>query len=334
MDVAVIGALAATGRGRRALHQISRAHVWVYRLTGRRRFARLGGAPVLLLTTIGRRSLLPRTVPVVYLPGEEPVLVGSNAGSIAHPLWFQNLVADPRAQVEVGRRRWEAEARFVEGAERDRLWPELVAAFPAYADYQRTTQRALPLVRLRCGPQSRDIAHEDTSWEWERALAYPCDGFVHEQGDAYFRAIEVAAPAAVVFRWLCQLRAAPYSYDAIDNFGRRSPRTLTPGLERLEPGQRFMTIFDLVDFDAPRQLTLAVRRLRPIFGEGAVTYRVTPGGPDRCRLTLKIVVGRSQARAEPLRRLLLPWLDLAMSRKQLRTIKELAERRPHDCTVR
>src|SRR4051794_41885542 len=89
----------------------------------------------------------------------------------------------------------------------------------------------------------------------ERAMPLPCDWQLPGAQLRLHRAVDVAAPAATVFRWLCQLRAAPYSYDLIDNFGRRSPPRLTPGLERLERGQRFMTIFRLVDFQARRQNT-------------------------------------------------------------------------------
>jgi hypothetical protein len=133
--------------------------------------------------------------------------------------------------------------------------------------------------------------------------------------------VDVEAPAPVVFRWLCQLRVAPYSYDWIDNFGRRSPRTLTPGLEDLELGQRFVTIFDLVDFEPDRHVTLAIRRLTRFFGTGAITYRVEPRGPDRSRLGLKIVGPPGRG----LRGAALPWGDLVMARRQLLNLKALAE---------
>jgi ribosomal protein S18 acetylase RimI-like enzyme len=108
--------------------------------------------------------------------------------------------------------------------------------------------------------------------ERERTLPFPCDAYLVEPDDVYFRGIDIQAPAGVVFRWLCQLRIAPYSYDWIDNLGRRSPRELTPGLERLEVGQRVMTIFELVEFESGRQLTIRLGRAGVLFGEVAVSY--------------------------------------------------------------
>ena len=75
-----------------------------------------------------------------------------------------------------------------------------------------------------------------------------------------YRAVSVDASPDVVFRWLCQLRVAPYSHDWIDNWGRRSPPQLTPGLERLSGGQVFMGIFELVDFVPDRHVTLRIHR--------------------------------------------------------------------------
>ena len=88
-------------------------------------------------------------------------------------------------------------------------------------------------------------------------------------------------PPALVFRWLCQLRVAPYSYDLIDNGGRRSPQTLTPGLELLERGQRFMPIFRLAEFEPGRSITLRSRGT--VFGDVVVTYRVRDTRGRRAR---------------------------------------------------
>src|ERR1043165_6990385 len=77
----------------------------------------------------------------------------------------------------------------------------------------------------------------------ERALPFPCDRWVTQADEPLFRGVDVDAPAPVLFRWLCQLRVAPYSYDWIDNFGRRSPRELVPGLDALAVGQPVMTFF-------------------------------------------------------------------------------------------
>ena len=162
------------------------------------------------------------------------------------------------------------------------------------------------------------------STEAERAAAYPCDGWLADADDELWRAIDIAAPPAVVFRWLCQLRAAPYSYDWIDNLGRTSPRELTPGLDELETGQRVMTIFRLVEFEPGRHITLLLERGKRLFGELAVTYQVDPAG-DGSRLIAKLVVRRPSGPGRLLGSLL-PAGDLVMMKKQLRTLKALAER--------
>jgi hypothetical protein len=90
----------------------------------------------------------------------------------------------------------------------------------------------------------------------ERSASYPCEDLVPGADLELFRAIDISAPVAVVFRWLCQLRVAPYSYDLLDNLGRRSPRELTPGADKLEVGQRIMTIFYLASFEPDHHLTI------------------------------------------------------------------------------
>ena len=132
-----------------------------------------------------------------------------------------------------------------------------------------------------------------------------------------------------MFRWLCQLRAAPYSYDWLDNAGRRSPQRLTPGLDALEVGQRFQRIFELVEFDPDRQITLRPRdaglALR-LFGSVAVTYLVAADSPGTTRLLAKICVRYRRGVSGWFMRVLLPWGDLIMMRRQLLNLKRLAER--------
>jgi hypothetical protein len=153
----------------------------------------------------------------------------------------------------------------------------------------------------------------------ERALHLACDEVLPGASVRLHRAVTINAPPAVVFRWLCQLKLAPYSYDLIDNLGRKSPRELIAGLERLEVGQRFMTIFSLESFQKGDHITLRSRRV-------AVTYAVRPAGVG-ARLIVRVLF------AAPGPRLLsaltgcgLTLGDLVMMRKQLLTLKELAER--------
>jgi hypothetical protein len=168
-----------------------------------------------------------------------------------------------------------------------------------------------------------------TSWgvtAAERAAPLPCDELVPGEAMVLDRAVDVAAPAAVTFRWLCQLRVAPYSYDLIDNGGRRSPRTLTPGLDRLEVGQRMCRIFTLDSFTPGSMLTLRVSDpvARRLFGDVAVTYAVAPTGPDTSRILARV----RSAGLDPVRRHVLAWGDLFMMRKQLHTFATLAAKTP------
>ncbi|MCA9667194.1 MAG: hypothetical protein KC503_16460 [Myxococcales bacterium] len=158
----------------------------------------------------------------------------------------------------------------------------------------------------------------------------PCDALLrppHQQ--RLFRAIDVRAPRSLLFRWLCQMRVAPYSYDWIDNYGRRSPRELTPGLEQLAEGQQVMRIFRLAAFEHDRHLTLVLddARAQRLFGELAICYRLDDTrDPHATRLFAKIVARYPRGAAGWSMRRLLPWGDLVMMRKQLLTFKALAER--------
>jgi hypothetical protein len=164
----------------------------------------------------------------------------------------------------------------------------------------------------------------------ERELTYPCDRFIPDAEAALYRGVTIEAPAEIVFRWLCQMRVAPYSYDWIDNFGRQSPRELTPGLDDLAVGQDVMRIFNLVDFERDRQLTL---RLKPrssasrTFGDIAVSYVIVPSSPISSRLLVKLMGNYPQGIKGSFMRAFLPWGDLIMMRRQLLNLKHLAEKK-------
>lgn len=117
--------------------------------------------------------------------------------------------------------------------------------------------------------------------EQERAADYPAHHHAASPYRTLLRAVDVAAPPAVVYRWLSQLSVAPYSYDWLDNGGRRSPRTLTPEADRVAVGQHLMSLFRVVEFEPDRHLTMvSLPRASTIFGELALTYQAT----DRNRI--------------------------------------------------
>jgi hypothetical protein len=169
-----------------------------------------------------------------------------------------------------------------------------------------------------------------TSWgatPVERAASLPCDELT--PGSVRLdRAISIAAPPALVFAWLCQLRVAPYSYDLLDNTGRRSPRVRTAELTDLAVGQPFVRIFGLVHifelaaFAVDEHITLRPRDFGRISGVASVgnTYSVRPEG-NGARLHVRVVFDG-------------PWLlgqalalvNLLMMRRQLLVLKSLAER--------
>jgi hypothetical protein len=158
----------------------------------------------------------------------------------------------------------------------------------------------------------------------ERAAPFQCDDLIEPGDTVLYRGVDVEAPAELVFRWICQLRVAPYSYDWVDNFGRRSPRRLTPGLEQLETGQRVATIFRLVDFEAGRSITIASQTA--VFGRVVVSYVAAPRDAERSRLVVKLAFEPPAGLYGWVARKLLPAGDLVMMRKQLITLKSLAER--------
>jgi deazaflavin-dependent oxidoreductase (nitroreductase family) len=127
-----------------------RIHCAAYRATGGKLGGRLAGRDMLLLTTRGRRSGELRTTPLSYLvDADDLVVVASNNGEPRNPAWWLNLLADPAAELQVGRERYAVVAHRAVGEECDRLWPLLVAYNPPYATYAKRTTRAIPVVVLQ-----------------------------------------------------------------------------------------------------------------------------------------------------------------------------------------
>ncbi|NUP42537.1 MAG: nitroreductase family deazaflavin-dependent oxidoreductase, partial [Streptomyces sp.] len=108
------------------------------------------GGRLLLLTTTGARTGTPHTTPVAYFPdgGEHVLVIASAAGSPKHPDWYHNLLAHPRVTVESGVFTYEAEAVVLAGEEREQAWARAVEADPGWAEYQRKTERIIPVVAL------------------------------------------------------------------------------------------------------------------------------------------------------------------------------------------
>jgi len=139
----------STAMGATGLRWTGKLNVPLYRLSGGRIGGRIGRAPVLLLTTAGRKSGQPRTVPVVYLAdGENLVVIGSNAGHTRTPAWSLNLKANPEAEVEVRRGRRPVRARVAAGEERADLWRRHNEQYSGFDEYEARTDREISVFVL------------------------------------------------------------------------------------------------------------------------------------------------------------------------------------------
>lgn len=131
-----------------AIKWMSRINTFLYRRGGG---DGLGGTfqnlPVALLTTTGRKTGQPRVTPLYFLrDGDRVIVVASKLGNAKHPMWYLNLKADPNVSVRLKEEVLGLIARDATEEERLRYWPQLVAMYPAYADYQSWTTRKIPLV--------------------------------------------------------------------------------------------------------------------------------------------------------------------------------------------
>jgi len=122
----------------------------LFRMTKGRAMSAMRGMPVLLLTTVGRKTGKRRTTPLMYIrDGERYVITASNSGRDKHPAWLHNLQASPNVQIEIPGKRLEVSVSVATQSEREWLWPQLVAQAPFFDGYQKGTTRTIPMVMLK-----------------------------------------------------------------------------------------------------------------------------------------------------------------------------------------
>jgi deazaflavin-dependent oxidoreductase (nitroreductase family) len=128
----------------------NKAIIEEFRANGGKVGGQFAGAPLLILHTVGAKSGKPRTNPVMFQDlGQGQVAVfASKGGAPTNPDWYHNLVANPRATVELGTEAFDVTARVARGEERLRIWSTQKQRYPNFAEYERKTRREIPVVVL------------------------------------------------------------------------------------------------------------------------------------------------------------------------------------------
>ena len=134
----------------KAFNAAAKLNVVVFRATKGRFGAKMMGAPVGLVHTVGAKSGTKRVQPLIYLEDAgRYVIVASKGGTDKHPAWFHNLKANPETEIEVPGKTVPVRARVVDDAERAELWPRLVGIYKPYDQYQQHAgDRVIPVVSL------------------------------------------------------------------------------------------------------------------------------------------------------------------------------------------
>jgi deazaflavin-dependent oxidoreductase (nitroreductase family) len=121
-----------------------KAHMWDSKAAGGS-----GRLPTLLLTTTGRKTGEPRSLPLIYgNVGDSYAIIASKGGMPTHPVWYLNLEAKPECELMIGAKAVSARARVVTGEERERIWTQMAEIYPPYLDYQKATEREIPVIIL------------------------------------------------------------------------------------------------------------------------------------------------------------------------------------------
>ena len=141
--------MAQTKINKRAAKVFTALHGWVYKATGGRLGGKMSGGEIIVLGTTGRKSGKLRERPLIG--GHHPdgwVVIASYSGHDEHPAWYLNLQADPKAMVRAGNETHAVVARELEGEERQQLWDQMVTTYGDYAEYQKVTDREIPVLVL------------------------------------------------------------------------------------------------------------------------------------------------------------------------------------------
>src|SRR5215203_24814 len=130
-------------------NEFNRKLIEEYRENGGKVSGMFAGAPLLLLTTTGARSGQRRVAPLAYTTDNDRlVVIASKGGAPTHPDWFYNVRSNPDVKVELGAETFPARATILQGAERQRLFDQMAAQMPNFAEYQRNTTRQIPVIVL------------------------------------------------------------------------------------------------------------------------------------------------------------------------------------------
>ena len=133
-------------RVRTFIKPFSKLNSVVYKLSAGRIMGKFQGRPVMLVTMTGAKSGKTRTIPLMYVPYKEGVIVvGSQGGAPKSPVWVKNLEADPNVTVQFMGKRMSLRARKVDDAEKAAVWPVCVEHYHEYDDYQARTDRNIPV---------------------------------------------------------------------------------------------------------------------------------------------------------------------------------------------
>lgn len=128
------------------LKTFTRINVFVYKLSGGRLMNKLSGMPIVLVTMTGARSGRTITIPLMYVPHDKGfILVASQGGAPKHPAWYHNLVKNPEIEITFQGRTRKLTARLVDEQEKATLWPTCVEYYPPYEQYQKRTERQIPV---------------------------------------------------------------------------------------------------------------------------------------------------------------------------------------------